>query len=316
MILKINNMEDLKDQFELYLRHELKYSEFTVKNYCLDVQNFFDFLEEIHVDYKDVNKLVIRNYMERRARHITYRGTTESTRSIRRAMSSLKKFYAFLKFRKYVDSNPFELVVSPKKHDKMPEVLYESQILKLLEANSERKDELRDRDQALLLLMYTSGLRCSEVVNLKISDIDFNQRIMNIIGKGNKQRLVPFSPKAKEAMINYARVLRKKLRVEADEPSDYFFLNSRGNKLTTRGLEYIMHSIVQKTGLSLGINLHPHVLRHTFATHLLENGADLRVIQELLGHESINTTQIYTHVSKEAMKNQYDLYFPKSEKDD
>ncbi len=309
-------MEDLKEQFELYLRYELKYSEFTVKNYCLDVQNFLDFLQEVKVDYKDVNKNIIRNYMENRARHITYRGSPESTRSIRRAMSSLKKFYSFLKFRKYVDSNPFELVVSPKKHDKMPEVLYESQILKLIELNAERQDELKDRDQALLLLMYTSGLRCSEVVNLKISDIDFNQRIMNIIGKGNKQRLVPFSPSARDSMINYARDLRKKLKAEADKPSEHFFLNAKGNKLTTRGLEYIMNQIVKKTGLSLGINLHPHVLRHTFATHLLENGADLRVIQELLGHESINTTQIYTHVSKEAMKNQYDLYFPKSEKDD
>ena len=291
-------MDDLKEQFELYLRYELKYSEFTIKNYCLDVQNFLDFLFEMKIDYKDVNKLVIRNYMEKRARHVTYRGTPESTRSIRRAMSSLKKFYAFLKFRKYVNSNPFELVVSPKKHDKMPEVLYESQILKLIEVNNERNDELKERDQALLLVMYTSGLRCSEVVNLKLSDIDFNQRIMNIIGKGNKQRLVPFSPSARDNMVIYARGLRKKLKLLSDEPNDYFFLNARGNKLTTRGLEFIMQSVVKKTGLSLGINLHPHVLRHTFATHLLENGADLRVIQELLGHESINTTQIYTHFSK------------------
>lgn len=307
-------MTNEQSLFLSHLKHHLNLSENTIKAYSQDITLFEDFLIEHKIDFKNVKRDDVRLFMATRLKTTTYRGNKESQRTLRRRISSLKKYYSYLYEEKLVDTNPFLLIVSPKKHDKMPEVLYESQIKKLLIENNKRNDELASRDQALLELMYASGLRCSEVVNLKIEDISFPSRYMRIIGKGNKERIVPFSETARIAMINYARFLRvdllKNNNIEKNYP--YFFLNSKGQKLTTRGLEYIMKEIIKKTGLSFGFNLHPHVLRHTFATHLLDKGADLRMIQELMGHESIGTTSIYMHVSKEKIKNEYNKYFPQS----
>lgn len=302
--------------FLSHLKHHLNLSDNTIKAYSQDITLFEDFLIRNNIDFRNVTRNDIRNFMVERLSKTTYRGKKESSRSLRRRISSLKKYYSYLYDEKIVSSNPFLLISSPKKHDKLPEVLYESQINKLLTENNKRTDKLKDRDQALLELMYSSGLRCSEIVNLKTTDIVFPSRYMRIIGKGNKERMVPFSENARLAMINYARFLRVELIKENKIENNYpfFFLNSKGQKLTTRGLEYIMKEIIKKTGLSLGFDLHPHVLRHTFATHLLDNGADLRMIQELMGHESIGTTSIYMHVSKEKIKNEYEKYFPKSSK--
>lgn len=300
-------------EFLDYLRHNLNYSENTIKSYSQDITLFENFLLEKEIDFKNVSRNDVRLFMKERLTTVTYRDKYESPRTLRRRISGLKKYYDFLYERQYVNSNPFLLVVSPKKHDKLPEVLYESQIKELLEENSKREDDLKERDQALLELMYSSGLRCSEVINLKISDIEFSSRYMRVFGKGKKERMVPFSKSAKSWMLQYARKSRMDVLKENEKSlkEEYFFLNSKGNKLTERGLEYIFTEIIKKTGLNLGFPLHPHVLRHTFATHLLNKGADLRVIQELMGHESINTTSIYVHVSKEKVKKEYDKYFPK-----
>ena len=305
---------DYAQEFYNYLRYELNSSPNTIKSYIFDVNLFLNFLKKEGFEIKDVDKNIIRNFMTERLEHTTYRGNLESERSLARRICSLKKFFNFLRQKDYISSNPFLTISSPKKRVKNPDVLYASQIEQLLKSNRERKDKLASRDQALIELMYCSGLRCSEVVNLTISQMDFSSRTLRIKGKGNKERVVPFSETCKTYLLDYAKKLRRELENESGKRSQYFFLNSKGSKLTTRGLEYIMNSIIKKTGLSLGFNLHPHVLRHSFATSLLENGADLRVIQELLGHSSINTTQIYTHVSKENLKNQYDEFFPKEEK--
>lgn len=298
-----------------YLKYNLNYSENTIKSYSQDITLFEDFLVEQNIDYRNVSRDDVRLFMAERLSKKTIRGKNETSRTLRRRISALKKYYQYLYNEKLVETNPFLLIVSPKKRDKLPEVLYESQINALLNENSKRTDDLAVRDQALLELMYSSGLRCSEVINLKVSDIEFSSRYMRILGKGNKERIVPFSEEAKKAMINYAKFSREQTLKENEKTkNEYFFLNSKGDKLTSRGLEYILKEIVKKTGLSLGFDLHPHVLRHTFATHLLDQGADLRVIQELMGHESINTTSIYMHVSKEKVKSEYDKYFPKSSK--
>ena len=300
--------------FLSHLKHELNYSENTIKSYSHDISIFENFLIEKQLDFRKITRDDVRLFMAERLKNKTYRGNNESPRSLRRRISALKKYYSYLYDLNMVDSNPFLLIVSPKKHDKLPEVLYESQIKALLEANKKRLDNLQSRDQALLELMYSSGLRCSEVINLKTSDIVFSSRYMRIIGKGNKERIVPFSNDAKIAMIDYAKFLRVQLIEdnEVDKKTPYFFLNSKGKQLTSRGLEYILKEIVKKTGLSLGFDLHPHVLRHSFATHLLDKGADLRMIQELMGHESVGTTSIYMHVSKEKIKNEYNKYFPQN----
>lgn len=298
-----------------YLKNNLNYSDLTIKSYKQDIELFEDYLFRNNIDLNDVEKDDIRDFMAERLNHLTYRGSYESPRSVRRRISALRKYYNFLVDKKYVTYNPFLTIVSPKKRDKLPEVLYEKQINKLIEENSKREDFLKSRDQALILLMYSSGLRCSEVVNLKKTDINFSSRFMRILGKGKKERIVPFSEEAKIEMIDYASNLREELlKISKDFRCPYFFLNSKGKQLTERGLEYIMKEIVKKSGLSLGFDFHPHVLRHTFATHLLEKGADLRIIQELLGHESINTTAIYTHVSKETLHEEYDKYFPQNSK--
>ena len=302
---------DYVQKFYNFLKYELNMSENTVKSYIFDVNLFMNFLEKEGIDLKSVDKNVIRNWMTERLEHTTYRGNLEGERSLARRICSLKKYFKFLLNKKYISENSFISITSPKKRIKNPDVLYAKQVAELLKANRERADELASRDQAILEIMYCSGLRCSEVTGLTITQIDFHNRTILIKGKGGKERVVPFSENCKEYLLDYAKNLRKKLEQLAGERTNYFFLNSKGKKLTNRGLEYIIESISKKAGLSLGFSLHPHVLRHSFATNLLENGADLRVIQELLGHSSINTTQIYTHVSKENLKSQYDEFFPK-----
>ena len=203
---------------------------------------------------------------------------------------------------------------SPKPDIAYPKALYEDEIEKLLKANMERTDTLQQRDQAILELLYASGLRASELINLEVGDIDFTNRIIKVLGKGSKERLVPFSQVAKDAMTKYLKNLRATLLMQSnkEELPATFFLNNKGDKLTTRGLEYILKQIEMKTGVFL--DLHPHMLRHTFATHLLEHGADLRTIQSMLGHSSISTTQVYTHVTTEAMKYEYMEAHPRARK--
>ncbi len=309
-------MNRVESEFIDYLRHDLQYSENTIIAYKQDLECYFDFLYRNNLDFTKISKLKIRNFMQERLSTTNNKGKLESERTLRRRICSLRKFYKFLLKRNVVTSNPFLSIRQGKVHNKMPDVLYNSQIEELLKRNSERVDELKDRDQALLELMYSSGLRCSEVINLKINDINLASRFIRVFGKGKKERIVPFSENAKIYLISYSKGLRRELLLKSENKTgnQYVFMNSKGEKLTSRGLEYIMQSIVKKTGLNLGFELHPHTLRHTFATHLLEGGADLRLIQELLGHESINTTQIYTHVSKDTLKAQYDLYFPKGKK--
>ena len=182
----------------------------------------------------------------------------------------------------------------------------------ILEDNKKRNDELMLRDQVILEILYYTGIRASECVSLEIQDLNFYSRIIRIVGKGNKERLVPFTIECKKTIERYLKDLRPILASRQLEPSNILILNNNGKKLTTRGLEYILDQIQEKTGNFL--DLHPHVLRHSFATHLLENGADLRVIQELLGHESLNATQVYTHVTEEAMKKTYEAFHPRAKK--
>lgn len=310
MILKTNKMNNDLTNFLEYLKYDLNYSDNTIKSYAFDINLFTNFIERKGIDFQDVDKATIRDFISYRAKHKTYRGTFETNRTISRRISSNKKYFSFLVKIGKLKNNPFLFIDNVKIKKKNVEVLYEKQIDKLLEANEERTDFFKERDDAILLLMFSSGLRCSELINLKINDVDLSSCMLRVIGKGKKERIVPFSKKSRTAIIKYARNSRAILLDKNNANSMYLFLNKYGKQITSRGLEYILKNILKKTKLDLGINLHPHVLRHTFATKLLDNGADIRTIQELLGHESINTTQIYTHVSKENIKNQYEKFFP------
>lgn len=291
-----------------YLRLEKRFSERTIESYLRDISKFYNFAFSRKVNPLKINNNFIRTFLSyERANDI-------SKRTIKRRLSALRNFYGFLEANQYIKYNPFLAISAPKPEISYPRALYEDEIEKLLKANMERKDTLQERDQAILELLYASGLRASELINLEIGDIDFSSRIVKVFGKGSKERIVPFSNVAKDAMMKYMRNLRATLLMQsnAEELPTVFFLNSKGHKLTTRGLEYILKQIEMKTGVFL--DLHPHTLRHTFATHLLEHGADLRTIQSMLGHSSISTTQVYTHVTTEAMKSEYVEAHPRARK--
>lgn len=301
-------MNKPEKEFLDYLRYQKNYTDRTLDSYQRDIDKFQSFLDREMILFDQVAQRDIDNflYVEIYDNHISHR-------SCKRRISCLRGYYSFLKKRGYVESNPFQGASSPKAEIKYPKTLYVEQVNALLEANAKRTDGLALRDQAILELLYSSGLRASELVGLTYRQIDFKVRSIRVRGKGNKTRIVPFSKSAESSMREYSASLRPSLLAKSkkDIKSDKFFLNDRGEGLTVRGLEFILRSVEEKTGVYLG--LHPHELRHSFATHLLENGADLRLIQELLGHETIDTTQVYTHVSKEKMKEQYDRYFPQRE---
>ena len=299
-------MNKPEKEFLDYLRYQKNYTSATLDSYQRDIDKFQSFLDREAILFDDVEQKDIDNFLftEIYENHVSHR-------SCKRRISCLRGYYAFLKRNGYVNGNPFIGATSPKAEVKYPKALYLYQVNALLSANGKRSDDLASRDQAILELLYSSGLRASELVSLTYRQFDFRVRSIRVHGKGNKTRIVPFSKSAATALEAYYRNLRPSLLAKSkkDIKSDKYFLNDRGDGLTVRGLEYILRAVEEKTGMYLG--LHPHELRHTFATHLLENGADLRLIQELLGHETIDTTQVYTHISSEKMKEQYKRFFPK-----
>lgn len=291
-------------EFAEYLDRERKYSPRTISSYVEDINIFFDFLYKENIMMDDVDLPVIRNFLSFQLE------SGVSKRSCKRRLSALKLFYSFLLKKEYVKDNPFYYISAPKVETKYPDTLYKDQIEKIFEVNNQRTDKLAGRDQAILKLLYYSGLRASELISLEMHMLNMRQRVIRIVGKGNKERLVPFSEDCQKSLEDYLTNLRPTLLKRGQVPSMAVFLNYRGEKLTTRGLEYILKQVEEKTGQYM--HLHPHIFRHSFATHLLENGADLRIIQELLGHESLNATQVYTHISEETMKSNYLAAHPRA----
>ena len=294
------------NEFLTHLKNEHNYSPATIKSYGEDIEKFFDFLLEEDILMDQVDIIVIRNFLTKEL------NSGVSKRSCQRRLASLRHFYHFLEKEKYVEDNPFLFVSAPKSDKKFPHALYKEQVREILDENAKRIDDLMIRDQAILSTLYFTGMRAAELVNLTIQSITLNQRIIRVIGKGNKERIVPISEECKKDLERYINFTRKELLKKAPVSTAALFLNAKGEKLTTRGLEYILDAIEEKTGTFVG--LHPHVLRHSFATHLLENGADLRVIQELLGHSSLNTTQVYTHITEKEMQSEYLASHPRARK--
>ncbi|MCH3909829.1 MAG: tyrosine recombinase [Bacilli bacterium] len=301
-------MNKAEKEYLDHLTYEKLYSAYTRKAYEGDIDEFFVYLAKEGTEFDSVDRLLIRDYLS------TLLMNGVSKRSCQRKMSSMRGFYDYCKKHGYVGKNPFATMKSPKTPIRYPKALSIEEVDALFEANKKRGDPLALRDQAILELLYASGMRASEICALSIRQIDYRSRMIRVFGKEKKERLVPFSITAQNAMQDYYKISRPALlqKHKSGEMVDAFFLTYRGNKLSVRDLEYIMREIQSKTGYYYG--LHPHELRHTFATHLLENGADLRLIQELLGHSSLNTTQVYTHVSSKMMKKQYDTFFPRQKK--
>ena len=299
-------MNKPEQEFLNYLATERNYSLKTVKSYQEDIDLFCDYIFKEGTLMEDVDVISVRNFLtEELARGV-------SKRSCKRRLCSLRHFYKYMVRVGYIKDNPFLLMKAPKTETRYPHGLYKEQIHELFKRNGERTDPLKNRDQAILYLLYYSGMRAFELVGLDVQSVSLKERVVRVLGKGNKERIIPFTAECQKVVKAYIDNERKELLKKAKDPTPALFLNAQGERLTTRGLEYILDAIQEKTGLFVG--LHPHILRHSFATHLLENGADLRVIQELLGHESINATQVYTHVTEEAMKETYQNVFPRAKK--
>lgn len=312
-------MNKPEQEFLDHLLNVRKYSKATVTSYQEDIDIFCEYIFQEGVLLEDVDLPCIRNFLTNELN----RGV--SKRTCKRRLSSLRHFYKYMVNVGYILDNPFIFILSPKTDKKYPHALYKEQIEEIFQKNKERTDPLKNRDQAILYLLYYSGIRAAELVGLDVQSISLRERVVRVLGKGNKERIIPFTTECQKILKDYIDKERPKFipkfmewqkkqegkgnKVSLRSP---LFFNAQGGPLTTRGLEYILDAIEEKTGLYVG--LHPHILRHSFATHLLENGADLRVIQELLGHESINATQVYTHVTEEAMKETYLQAHPRAKK--
>ena len=283
-------------QYLDYLQYQRHYADKTIESYKRQIDHFKQFLiEESIDDYNDVSYAMLRGYLTK-----LYEKNLSKT-TINHKLSALRSFFNYLLKEEIINDNPFLLIESQKVAKRNPDFLFPEEILGLLDS-IETKDDLGIRNKAMMELMYASGLRCSEVVNLQLSNIDFNQMVLFIHGKGNKDRYVPFHDYAGEWLIKYIQEARENLMIK-NEGHNFVFVNKFGNPLTNRGVENIVDRIMRLYDSTKKI--HPHTIRHSFATHLLNAGADIRTVQELLGHENLSTTQIYTHISRDHLKEVY-----------
>lgn len=290
----------MKNEIEHFLNKlavQKQYSANTIEAYQYDLNEFVSYLTKEAIDcFQEVDYQVLRGYLGQ-----LYDEDLEPS-SIARKLSSLRSFFDYLLKENLIADNPMLLIHAPKQAKRNPDFLFYEEIDALLD-KIDTSTTLGIRNRAILEMMYASGLRVSEVVQLQLSDIDTSRMLIKVSGKGKKERYVPFHELALETLQRYLREARPELMLRAKVKHQTVFVNKNGNPLTTRGLRDIIDRVALETGL--GRHLHPHTIRHTFATHLLDQGAELRLVQEMLGHENLSTTQIYTHVSKEKLKKAY-----------
>lgn len=292
---KISN-KNLEKYIE-YLIYNRNYSQHTVTSYETDINEYLLFLQRECLDYCDVDYDDIRFLLE------YYHKNNYKAQSIRRKISSLKGFYKFLIRERITTKNPFSYVSLPKKERKLPKFLNYNEVIEIFDT-IDISTVLGLRNRVVMELLYATGLRVSELVSIKINDIDLNNRTIMVNGKGNKMRLVYFNDVCRKYLEKYLR------EIQGFRKTEYIIINKDGNVITTRGITLIVEKVIKNT--SIIKNISPHVLRHTFATHLLNNGCDLLTVQELLGHSSISTTGIYTHVTLEKIKDTYYHTHPRS----
>ena len=288
-------MQKIFNRYITHLEAERNASPYTIRNYKADLLDFFYFLKEKKVGTLDeVNRHVLRDYLA----HLVGRGIAKA--SIARKLSAIRSFYRYLVREKIIEVNPIKTVSSPKLDKRLPSFLTLAEVKRLLEApNLSTPQGLRD--QALLELLYASGLRVSELTSLELGQINLDTNEIRVWGKGSKERVALMGEPAAEALKNYLEQGRPRLLTA--RKSNAIFLNRYGQRLPERSVQKILEKYATKAGLKKRV--HPHMLRHTFATHLLDGGADLRVVQELLGHERLSSTQIYTHVTKKQARKVY-----------
>lgn len=291
MPLRLNM--DYVQKFLKYLEIEKNASQHTISSYRIDLQQFVDFNQ---LDITQITPTKIRSWLVQFQR----KGYAKFTRA--RKLSSLRTFFKYLIREGYTKTNPVLGISSPKKDGKLPRFLDKEQVVRLLET-AEGNNLLGLRDRAILETLYSGGIRVSELVGLGIDDVDFISEALKVKGKGKKERIVPIGRPAVAAIERYLKERKAK-------DTDAVFTNRFGKRLTSRTVQRIVVKYIRKA--SIPGHISPHSLRHTFATHMLDAGADLRSVQELLGHESISTTQIYTHITPERLKQVYDKTHPRA----
>lgn len=296
---KRNSPDILADQFTHHLTVERGLAKNTIESYSRDLARYFEFLEKRKVSAPSASQADLMDYVSSLAGRV-------SVRSIARNLSALKMFYRFLVSEGKIESNPARLLSAPKLPRRLPGVLSSEEVGRLL-SQPDPNTARGKRDKAMVELLYATGLRVSELVNLKISNVNMEAGYVRTLGKGSKERMVPMGAKALEALKEY--VTHGRPAFLKQRSSSYLFLNSRGKPLTRQGF----WKIIKRLGLTAGIRkeIYPHSLRHSFASHLLEHGADLRSVQIMLGHADISTTQIYTHVTRERLKQIHEKHHPR-----
>ena len=287
------NMEDLNE----YIRElsiNKNYSENTIEAYKRDLNEYFSYLKNNNKNYLSIDYDSIRKYLS----YLNDKKDTNTT--ISRKISSLRGFYSYLRLNEKIKNNPFKLINLPKKEQKLPRFFYYNELEELFAA-CDTSTSLGQRNLAILEVLYATGTRVSELINIKLEDINFSEKQIKVLGKGNKERIVFLGEYAVDALEDYLNdgyLFLNKYNL------DYVFLNHLGNKITRRGIEDILTKLIKKTSIDKKIS--PHMIRHSFATHLLNEGCDLESVQEMLGHENISATAIYTHVTDDRIK---EIYF-------
>jgi tyrosine recombinase XerC len=288
-------------QFLSSLKHEKNASPHTIASYQRDLLQLADYLEEKNVKLRGIDNIVLRGFLAR----LQQKKNKKST--VARKLAAIRSFLQFCMKKKWVEDNPAKVVATPKQEKHVPSFLSEDEMAEFLDLPDSRLP-LDLRDKCVLELLYATGIRVSELVGINLEDVDFTERLIRIRGKGKKERLVPFGRKAEDSLSAYIRARVQLLKGEIDV--DAIFLNYRGGRLTARSVERIVDKYIRITAVRRKIS--PHSLRHSFASHLLSRGADLRVIQELLGHESLATTQKYTHLDLRQLLKVYKKSHPRS----
>lgn len=301
---------NLKEKFILYLKVERNYSENTIVSYKSDLEQFENFLKahDSELNFENADRNSIRHFLG----NLTESGLKGKT--VSRKISTLKSFYKFLQIRKVVKKNPTILIINPKIEKNLPKVFTSNEIEKLIELPTQQVFEtdkeifIALRDRLIFEIFYGTGMRVSELINLKVSSFRFGKETVKIFGKGSKDRIVPYGKKVDEILRHFLEFRMSFLLCEAE----FIFTNPKGKQISRQKVAQILKKYLSKITEREGIS--PHTFRHTFATHLLDAGADIKYIREFLGHESLSSTQIYTHTSIEKLKQTYKLAHPRAGK--
>ena len=296
------NWDNYINDFKSYLLIERSLSKNTISSYINDIKKFSNYSILLKLSPLKISRKNITNFLTK----INKSGISARTQA--RTISSIKAFYKYLIIEDYIKSNPTLLIETPRLSIKIPEILSIKEIDKMISSIDLSKSN-GQRNKAILELLYSCGLRVTELINLKISNINFTDNYIKIIGKGNKERLTPINNKALDCLNLYLRNDRYNQKLN-NKSKDIVFINNRGNKLTRVMIFIIIKKLANKCCINK--NISPHTFRHSFATHLIKGGADLRAVQEMLGHESITTTEIYTHLDKEYLRSNIMKFHPRN----